>query len=276
MKRACVIGWPIKHSRSPLIHGYWLKQHALAGEYVKQAVEPAAFPDFLRGLSQNGFAGANITVPHKEVALSLADEPDAAARAIGAANTLWLDSGKLRATNTDAAGFIAHLDQSAPDWAKVDRPTVVLGAGGAARAIVYALKTRGVLQIHVVNRSVERAEVLTRHFGNSVAAHGWDQLPKLLSDSGLLVNTTTLGMTGAAPLDLDVTALPANATVYDIVYTPLETPLLAAARARGLATVDGLGMLLHQAVPGFELWFGVRPLVTAELRAIIVADILGQ
>ena len=276
MKRACVIGWPIKHSRSPLIHGYWLKQLGLPGEYFKQAVEPAAFPEFVRGLALNGFAGANVTAPHKEMALALADEADAAARAIGAANTLWLDGGHLRATNTDAAGFIAHLDQTAPDWVKPDRPAVVLGAGGAARAIVYALKLRGVSRIRLVNRNLERAEALAAHFGERVEAQGLDRLGSVLLDAGLLVNATTLGMSGSPPLGVDVRALPANATVYEIVYTPLETPLLAAARARGLAAVDGLGMLLHQAVPGFHLWFGVKPAVTPELRALIAADIMGQ
>ena len=276
MKRACVVGWPIKHSRSPLIHGYWLMTLGIEGTYSKEAVEPREFPEFLRNLARNGFAGANITVPHKEAALSLADEPDQAARAIGAANTLWLDGGKLKATNTDAAGFIAHLDQSAPDWAKAGRPAVVLGAGGAARAIVHALKQRGVTEIRLVNRSFERAGALAAHFGAPVKAIEWGGLSGALLDAGLLVNATTLGMAGAQPLDINLTQLTADATVYDIVYTPLDTPLLAAARARGLTTVDGLGMLLHQAVPGFHLWFGVRPLVTPELRALIVADLAGH
>jgi shikimate dehydrogenase len=269
---ACVIGWPIKHSRSPLIHNYWLRLHGIDGEYRREAVEPADFPAFLRDLGSHGYVGANVTLPHKEAALRLS-EADARARAIGAANTLWLDSGRLRATNTDVEGFIHNVDAAAPGWDRAS-DAVVLGAGGSARAVLFGLVERGIARIALVNRSRDKAEALAKAFGPRVTAHGWDSLPALLPGAGLLVNTTSLGMTGQPPLPIEVAQLPAGAVVADLVYAPLETALLAAAKDRGLRTADGLGMLLHQAVRGFSLWFGVTPNVTPELRALVERDLL--
>ena len=271
-RAACVIGWPIKHSRSPLIHGYWIRQHGLDADYRREEVAPEVFADFIRNLSSRGYVGANITIPHKEVALELS-EPDDCARAVGAANTLWLDGGRLRSTNTDVEGFTANLDDAVPGWAERSSEAVVLGAGGSARAVVHGLIGRGIGRINVVNRTLDRAEALRRRFGAAVHPAEWAALPGLLARCGLLVNTTSLGMTGQPPLDIDLGPLPQEAAVTDLVYAPLKTSLLAAADARGLAVADGLGMLLHQAVRGFELWFGVRPRVTAELRALVETDL---
>jgi shikimate dehydrogenase len=273
MRAACVIGWPIKHSRSPLIHGYWIKQHGFDADYRPEAVAPEAFADFIRNLPSRGYVGANITIPHKEMALELS-EPDDCARAVGAANTLWLDGGRLRSTNTDVEGFVANLDDGVPGWAGRAGEAIVLGAGGSARAVIYGLIERGIGRINVVNRSMERAEALRQRFGAAVHPAEWSALPSLLGRCGLLVNTTSVGMTGQPPLDIDLRPLPRHATVTDLVYAPLTTSLLIAAQTRGLAVADGLGMLLHQAVRGFELWFGVRPRVTAELRALVETDLL--
>lgn len=274
MKRACVIGWPVQHSRSPLIHRYWLKLHGLEGAYEKEAVPPEAIEAFLRSLGERGYIGANVTLPHKEAALAVAAAADRAATAMGAANTLWLDDeGRLHASNTDAYGFMTHLAQEAPDWNRDKRPVMVLGAGGAARAILRGLIEGGAPKIVLSNRSRDRAEALAERFGAPIEVVAWEDRDKALAGCGLLVNATSLGMTGKPPLDLDLSALPADAIVADIVYSPLETPLLAAAKARGHRTVDGLGMLLHQAVPGFERWFGIRPEVTPELRAHVAAHL---
>jgi shikimate dehydrogenase len=274
MKRACVIGWPVAHSRSPVIHRYWLKLYGLDGEYEQEAVRPEEIEDFLHSLGQRGYEGANVTLPHKEAALAGADRPDAAATAIGAANTLWLDDkGLLHASNTDAYGFMTHLSAEAPDWNKGKRPVMVLGAGGAARAILHGLLEAGASKILLANRTEDRAKALAQSFGSRVSLIPWGDRNRALAGCGLLVNATSLGMTGKPPLDLDLSALPLDATVADIVYSPLQTPLLAAAKARGNRTVDGLGMLLHQAVPGFERWFGVRPEVTPELRAYVAAHL---
>lgn len=270
--RALVIGWPISQSRSPLIHGHWLKTEGLAGSYERRAVPPEEIEAFLRGLPSSGLAGCNVTVPHKEVAFRIATEKDAVALATGAVNTLWIDGGKLCATNTDVHGFTANLDDRAAGWDARPGAAVVLGAGGAARAVVWGLLGRG-FTVRLVNRTFARAEELATRFGPQVSAHHWDDLPRLLADARLLVNTTSLGMAGKGDLVVDLAALPVEAVVTDIVYVPLETPLLAAARARGLVAVDGLGMLLHQAVPGFEHWFGGHPKVTAELRDLVLADI---
>jgi len=274
MRRACVIGWPVEHSRSPPIHRYWLKQYGIDGAYEKEAVRPEALARFLGSLGAQGFAGANVTLPHKEAALKLAAVADEAARAIGAANTLWFDqAGRLCAGNTDAYGFITNLNQAAADWNEGCRSVMVLGAGGAARAILHGLLAQGVTRILLANRTRGRAEALAQAFGPAVGAIDWGHRNRALSGCGLLVNATSLGMTGKDPLDIDLAALPKNAVVADIVYHPLETPLLAAARARGNRVVDGLGMLLHQAAPGFEHWFGVRPEVTAALRAHVAASL---
>jgi shikimate dehydrogenase len=273
MKRAFVVGYPIAHSRSPLIHSFWLKQAGIAGSYERIAVEPASFPDFARSLKVQGFVGGNVTVPHKETAFRIAAVDDPVARDLHAVNTLWLEGDTLKGANTDVAGFLANLDQEAPGWdGRLDH-AVVLGAGGAARAVLYGLLQRGAEEILLANRTIERAQALALHFGPRVKALAWDKARQALAGADLLVNTTSLGMKGQPPLDLDLGNLPRMALVTDIVYVPLETPLLAKARALGLRTVDGLGMLLHQAVPGFERWFGVRPVVSAELRALILADI---
>jgi shikimate dehydrogenase len=272
VRAACVIGWPVKHSRSPLIHGYWIRLHRLAAEYRREEVAPAAFAGFIASLAERGYVGANITLPHKEAALALS-EPDDRALAVGASNTLWFDSGRLCSTNTDVEGFTANLDAAVPGWDSGPDDAVVLGAGGSARAVIYGLIERGYNCIHVVNRTPERAQALSARFGDSVRTAHWSALPHLLGRAGLLVNTTSLGMAGQPPLDIDVAPLPRDAVVADLVYAPLQTALLAAARARGLATADGLGMLLHQAVRGFQLWFGLRPEVTPELRALIEADL---
>jgi shikimate dehydrogenase len=274
MRRACVIGWPVEHSRSPLIHRYWLKQYGIDGAYEKEAVRPEALARFLGSLGAQGFAGANVTLPHKEAALRLAAVADEAARAIGAANTLWFDqAGRLCASNTDAYGFITNLNQEAADWNEERRPVMVLGAGGAARAILHGLLGEGATRIFLANRTRGRAEALAQAFGPAVEVIDWGDRNRVLSGCGLLINATSLGMTGKDPLDIDLAALPKNAVVADIVYSPLETPLLAEARARGNRVVDGLGMLLHQAVPGFERWFGVRPEVTAALKAYVAASL---
>jgi len=271
-RAACVIGWPVKHSRSPLIHNYWIEQHKLDAVYRYEEIPPEAFADFILHLSARGYVGANITIPHKEAALALS-EPDDRAQAVGAANTLWLAQGHLHSTNTDVEGFTANLDASLPGWDDALDEAVVLGAGGSARAVVHGLIERGCGRIHVVNRTPERAEALRQRFGEVVRAAHWSALPHLLARTGLLVNTTSLGMTGQPPLEVELSPLHADAVVADLVYAPLETPLLAAARGRGLATADGLGMLLHQAVRGFQLWFGVRPEVTSDLRAQVEMDL---
>ena len=272
VRAACVVGWPVKHSRSPLIHNYWIEQYKLDAVYRREEIAPEAFADFISQLAARGYVGANITLPHKEAALALS-EPDDRARAVGAANTLWLAGGHLHSTNTDVEGFTANLDVTVPGWDDALEEAVVLGAGGAARAVVYGLIERGCGRIHVVNRTPERAGALRERFGETVHAAHWSALPHLLARAGLLVNTTSLGMTGQPPLAVDLSPLHADTVVADLVYVPLETPLLAAARGRGLATADGLGMLLHQAVRGFQLWFGVRPEVTPQLRAVIEADL---
>jgi shikimate dehydrogenase len=269
------MGHPVAHSRSPMLHGHWLETLGIPGRYERQDVAPARFPAFLRGLAQQGYLGGNITVPHKEAAFRAVDLRDAAAEAVGAVNTVWYESGKLIGSNTDGLGFMAHLDACAPDWDTHDGRAIVLGAGGSARSIVHALLGRGVA-IAVVNRTLGRAEELARHYGRAVTAHSFAELPALLSRACLLVNTTSLGMTGQPPLAIEIGHLDAQAVVYDIVYVPLETPLLAAAKARGHRVADGLGMLLHQAVPGFARWFGVTPRVTPQLRALLESDIRAK
>ena len=269
---ACLIGWPAAHSRSPIIHKYWLKTLGIAGDYRIEAVKPDMLASFLGGLAARGYVGANVTIPHKEQALALA-RGDARARAVGAANTLWFERGMLCATNTDVEGFVGNLDASAPGWDRKDGEALVLGAGGAARAVLFGLLERGVPRVFVANRTRERAEALAQQYGQRVNPIDWSEVGKALAHAKLLVNTTSLGMKGQPPLDIDVGVLPADAVVADLVYVPLHTPLLSAARTRGLRTADGLGMLLHQAVGGFALWFGERPTVSAELRALVEADL---
>jgi len=272
-RHAFVVGYPVKHSRSPLIHGYWLRQFGIDGSYRTVEVTDADFPVFLERLRDGsaGYSGGNVTIPHKERAVRLADRPDALSEELGAANTLWVEDGLVHSTNTDGLGFLANLDERKPGWDCFDK-AVVLGAGGASRAIIQALRNRGFDEIHVVNRTVERAEELADRFGKRVFAHPMGALAEVLSGAGLFVNTTSLGMHGTPIPDLPLERLKADATVTDVVYVPLVTPLLLQAERHGLATVDGLGMLLHQAVPGFERWFGRRPQVTPELRALVIAD----
>jgi shikimate dehydrogenase len=269
---ACVVGWPIGHSRSPLIHNYWLKTYHIAGEYRREAVPPEEFRDFMQSLEARGYVGANVTVPHKEAALECS-LPDDRGRAVGAANTLWLDDGVLRSTNSDVEGFLNNLDACAPEWDSDLTKAVVLGAGGAARAVTYGLLERGVECVVVANRTERRAHELSQRFGARVRPVSWQERDAALADAALLVNTTTLGMTGQPELALDIGRLPDHAIVVELVYAPLVTPLLRAARARGLRSADGLGMLMHQAVRGFTVWFGKKPEVTAKLRALLEADL---
>lgn len=268
---AFVTGYPIRHSRSPLIHGYWLRQFGLDGSYRAVEVAPDAFEGFIRALQDNGFIGGNVTIPHKEMAFSLCEKRDSAADEIGAVNTLWFENGILHGGNTDAYGFLANLDSLSPGWSE-RKSALVLGAGGASRAVIFALKQRGFTDIRIVNRTIGRARELADRFGIAGGAHGWGAVPELLRSASLIVNTTSLGMSGKDELVIDLTGADSDALVTDIVYIPLETPLLRAARSHGLQTADGLGMLLHQAVPGFEHWFGKRPEVTAELRNLVLAD----
>lgn len=272
-RKAGVMGWPVDHSRSPALHGFWLKTYGLDGGYLRLPVPPEDLGRALGELHGKGFAGVNLTVPHKEAALRFMDDLTPEARRIGAVNTVFVaGDGRLRGANTDAYGFIANLRAGAPSYAPVAGPAVVLGAGGAARAVCVALQDAGAAEIRLVNRTQARAEGLARDLGGAVVPVPWPDLAAALADAALLVNTTTLGMSGQPPLMIDLGPLPPAAVVNDIVYVPLETPLLAAARARGNPVVDGLGMLLYQAQPGFAGWFGVRPEVTPALRAHVLAS----
>jgi shikimate dehydrogenase len=271
--KACVIGWPVAHSRSPLIHRFWLERLKIEGSYELAAVAPADFPAFLRDLAGQGFAGANVTLPHKQMAFDLCDIRTTTAASLRAVNTVWIEAGKLCGDNTDAAGFACALDQDAPGWDNSSGKAVVIGAGGAARAIVYALKQRRMKRIFLINRSKERAVKLASDFGAPIEVGDFADLPGALPRANLLVNASSLGMRGQPPLAIDLTSLSSDAVVSDIIYVPLETELITAARARGLTAVSGIGMLLHQAAPGFERWFGVKPCVTPELRGLVEADI---
>jgi shikimate dehydrogenase len=272
-RRACVIGWPISHSRSPLIHGHWLKHYGIEGSYGREAVAPEDLAGFIERLGSLGYVGCNVTLPHKEAAYRLVEVQDDTTRRIEAVNTLYIEGGRLLGFNSDAYGFVAHLRSVLPEWRGEGTNVMVLGAGGAARAIVAGLLNEGVDRITIANRTEARGRALAAHFGDHVDAVSWPQITDQLARCDLLVNTTQLGMTGQPGLDVDLDRLPAGAAVADIVYVPLETDLLRQARARGHPVVDGLGMLLHQAVPGFEVWFGVRPEVTPQLRALIEADL---
>jgi shikimate dehydrogenase len=273
--RACIMGHPVAHSRSPMLHGYWLRTLGLEGSYELADVAPEKFDAFFRALKANGFVGGNITIPHKEAAYRLVDRRERAADAIGAVNTVWYEGDALIGGNTDWLGLVGSLDDIHPGWDKPPGKVVVLGAGGSARASVFAFTERG-FSVSIVNRTQERAEKLATAFGPRVAAHGFGDLPKLLADADVLINNTSLGMNGKPPLAIDLGALKKSAIVYDVVYVPLETELLKAAKARGHRTVDGLSMLLYQAVAGFSHWFGVTPKVTAEQRAILEADIRAK
>lgn len=273
MKKACVMGHPVAHSRSPMIHGYWLKTLGIPGAYELKDLRPQEFVPFISHLAQNGFVGGNVTIPHKEAAYKTVAQRDTAAEAVGAVNTLWLENGKLMGGNSDVHGFIANLDDRAPGWNVRGCKVVILGAGGASRSAVYALRQRGV-EVHVVNRTLPRAQELAQKFG--AKAHGWDEVPQLLAQADVLVNCTSLGMQGKDALQIDLSPLKKSAVVYDIIYVPLETAILAQARKRGHRTVDGLGMLLQQAGFGFRKWFGGDPKVTPQLRQIVEADIVAK
>lgn len=281
--KAFVIGWPISHSKSPIIHNHWIAQYGLTSLYEKVAVEPDKLGDFLKTLSDQGYAGGNVTLPHKESVLLFVDVLHPTAKRLGAANTIWLEDGRLHADNTDGYGFLANLDQHQPGWDETCRgqSALVLGAGGACRPIIDGLLSRGVKNVTLVNRTRERAEEvaslfkndpLDNHQSGKVQVADWDQRADLAQDQSLLVNTTALGMVNQPPLEMDLSLLSRHALVADIVYTPLMTELLAAAKERGNPIVDGVGMLLHQAVPGFEKWFGKWPEVTDQLRKLV----LGQ
>jgi shikimate dehydrogenase len=272
MTAACVIGHRVGYSRSPTLHGYWLRTMGIEGRYDLVDIAPEEFGAFLTGLRAHGYAGANVTKPHKQAAFGLLYECDAAAGAIGAVNTVWLDGNRLIGSNTDVAGFLANLDAQAPGWDAGGGPAIVLGAGGAGRAVVYGLRTRG-LDVALVNRTLALAEALAQHFGRGVTSHPWSQTPRLLKDARLLVNATLLGASGQEALAIELSGLPGSAVVCELNYVPLESELLGAARQRGLRAVDGLGMLMYQAVPAFEHFFGVRPVVTPQLRAALEATL---
>ena len=272
--KAFVTGYPVRHSRSPMIHRYWLEKLKIDGTYERLEISPEEFPGFMQDLASGStdFVGGNVTIPHKQAAFEYATRADRLASELGAANTLWVEDGRVLATNTDGYGFAANLDDAAPGWDS-EKTAVILGAGGASRAVVQIIQNRGFSRILVINRTVARAREIADHFGGNIQAHGLDELGDVLDGAGLFVNTTSLGMGGQDVPDIDFSPMTRHAIVTDIVYTPLVTPIMAMADSQGFKTVDGLGMLLHQAVPGFEKWFGVRPDVTADLRQLIVADL---
>jgi shikimate dehydrogenase len=276
MRKACIVGWPVGHSRSPMIYKHWLQQHGIDGDYVKEAVAPGDIDAFLADLPGRGYVGCNITVPHKGAAFRAVKVKLPPAVACGSANLLWTKDGVLHGTNTDTYGFMTNLTNAAPDWLRPDAPAVVLGAGGSARTVVYGLLDAGVTQIRLVNRTRSHAEALARQLdpsGAKVTVLDWDQRTAAVRGASAVVNTTTLGMKGEGSPAIDFSTADKRTVVTDLVYVPLETEFLSSARKSGLRTVDGLGMLLHQAVPAFETYFGLRPTVTPELRALIVADL---
>lgn len=274
-KLAGVAGWPVGHSLSPALHGHWIAEHRLDAAYVPMAIKPEDFAGALATLPKLGFRGLNVTLPHKEAAFRLVDERDEAAEATGAVNTIVFEAGRALGRNTDVFGFVESLRECGV-MSLASKIVVVLGAGGAARAVVAGLLSLGAARVDLVNRTADKARVLSAFFGDRVAVVEWPALPAALAQAALVVNTTSLGMQGQPPLEVDLAALPADAVVADIVYRPLETGLLARAKARGLKTVDGLGMLLHQARPGFAAWFGVEPAVTPALRARLVGLLEGR
>jgi shikimate dehydrogenase len=271
---AGVMGWPVAHSRSPMLHGYWIGQLGLSGAYVHLPVRPERLAEALKGLSALGFAGCNLTIPHKETALRLVDRVDSLGKRIGAINTIVVgEDGSLSGFNTDVYGFIESVKEAKPDWRADAGPAAIMGAGGGARAVVASLAERGAKEVRLANRTFVRAQQLATDFGAPVRAIPWEQRHHAIEGASLLVNTTNQGMVGEPPLDLSLDRLPKSALVCDIVYSPLETPLLKAARQRGNPAVNGLGMLLHQARPAFKAWFGVLPEVTPELRRLLEATI---
>ena len=273
--KAFVTGWPVDHSRSPLVHNHWLSVYGLSGRYIRQEVMPENFPSWMKNLDQQGFLGGNVTIPHKEAAFNLVEHLEPAAKRLGAVNTIWLQDGRLCGDNTDGYGFLANLDDRAPGWDENSnkKRAIVLGAGGASRAIIDALVQRGFAKICIANRTFQKAENLANQFGATCEAIRLDQINDYLGDGDFVVNTTSVGMKDESALLIDLDRLPKTALVTDAVYTPLMTPLLKEAQKQGLKIVDGLGMLLHQAAPGFERWFGIRPQVTDELRQLVIKDL---
>jgi shikimate dehydrogenase len=269
MKKTCVIGWPIAHSRSPLIHGYWIRKYGLKASYTKEAIQPERLPAFVRSLQGNGFVGCNVTLPHKEAVYGLVDEADILARRLGAVNTIYVRDGLLMGTNTDGEGFLSSLTSSYPDFDLSGKTAVIIGAGGSARAVIGALLDAGVSRAAIINRTASRVTELLELFGSRVFVAG----PERMSSCDLLIHATSQGMEGQASLSFDLTLLKPTCIVADLIYTPLKTELLAAAESRGLAILPGLGMLLHQAVRGFELWHGIRPEVTQDLYDLVAADV---
>lgn len=271
-----VMGWPVMHSRSPLMHGYFLAQQKLAGAYIPLAVKPGTLAPALRALHPLGFSGCNLTIPHKEDALAIVDEIDPVAKKIGAISCVVVrEDGSLFGTNNDWRGFINNLKQEQPDWRADAGPAVVVGSGGGGRAVVYGLLDQGVPEIRLVNRTRERADAIARQFGGPITVYPWEQRHDALAGAALAVNVTNQGMVGQPALDLRLDQLPTSALVADIIYTPLETPFLAQARVRGNRTVNGLGMLIHQAAPAWKLWFDIVPTVTEELRQRMEKSIAG-
>ena len=271
---AGLMGWPVMHSRSPALHNHWFARHGLAGTYVPLAIRPEGLEAALRALAPLGFAGCNLTIPHKEAALAHVDEVDEVAQRIGASSCIVVrPDGSLLATNNDCYGFIEGILEADAEWRADAGPIVVIGAGGGSRAVIYSLADRGARDIRLLNRTFDRAKALEQEFGEPIKAVPWEERHAALEGAAMIVNTTSQGMVGQPPLELDLDRLPTSALVADIVYIPRETPLLAAARRRGNRTVNGLGMLLHQARPAWKAWFGIEPAVTPELRALIEATI---
>jgi shikimate dehydrogenase len=274
--RAGIIGWPVNHSRSPILHGYWLRKYGLAGSYERIPIAPDNFKAAFRALSDQGFVGANVTIPYKQTAMACCDELDPIAKRLGAVNTVVITHGRYSGFNTDGFGFMENLRQNAPGWKPNAGPAVIIGAGGAARAVIAALSDAGVKEIRLFNRTLARARQLASDLGGPISPSDWGGLNSGLSGCHLLVNCSSLGMTGEPPLEISLHALPLAAFVYDLVYSPLRTPLLQAAAARGNPTIDGLGMLIHQARPGFAAWFGVMPEADDMVRNLLLADIAGS
>jgi shikimate dehydrogenase len=273
MIKASVIGWPIAHSRSPLIHGHWLKQHGIDGSYEKIPVAPENLETFLQTLRSGAYVGTNVTIPHKEAAMAFVDDADDSVRRIGSLNTIWRENGKLRATSTDGYGFVTNVNATLAGFRWDSSVATVLGAGGSARAIIYEMLQNAVERIHVCNRTFSRAQHLAAFFGPRVHAVQVEHLTSVLSDTDIFINTTAAGLNGELGFEISWGSLKPESVVADIVYTPLVTPFLRSAEQRGHAVVPGLGMLLHQAVPGFQHWFGVRPTVTRDLHDLVARDI---
>jgi shikimate dehydrogenase len=273
LNKVCVIGWPISHSRSPLIHNYWIKLHGLDASYEKLPVAPEDLHKFLTSMGERGFCGCNVTIPHKETSIQSVDEPDVRVKRIGALNTIFLRGGRTFATSTDGEGFFQNVKSHISGLSLKGKTVTIMGAGGAARAIVDRLIEESPETINVVNRTLDRALQIRKDFGPTITAHGFEHLSVLLPRTDLLVNTTSLGMAAHSPLAIELELLPKTAIVADIVYVPLKTHLIEHAEKIGLRTVPGLGMLLYQAVRGFELWFGVKPEVTEELHNLVAHDI---